>query len=182
MYRVRVIAPAWRSSSIGGAVANRSASHEIAAKATSAVPERARRVQQPTVERDRCSPTRRAVGRSSAAPEIIVASPNNVSPPPIAAGRHQFVARTRPSTIPAQKNASHGSSGWVPLTETSNSRLRGEPTAGREQPVRASPVELPFEAPPGDAGAGQRGGRARRRRASGGRSVNSSAATTNIAP
>ena len=38
MYSVRLIAPAWRSTSTGMVCTNRSASQEIAPKATSAVP------------------------------------------------------------------------------------------------------------------------------------------------
>ena len=32
--------------------------------------------------------------------------------------------------IPAQKNANHGRSGWVPLTNTSNTKRRTEPRSG----------------------------------------------------
>ena len=38
--------------------------------------------------------------------------------------------RWRPRMIPAHRNASHGSSGWVPLTNVSNSRPRGERPVG----------------------------------------------------
>ena len=63
------------------------------------------------------------------------------------ATRHHSVDRTRPSTMPAQKNASHGSSGWVPLTPTSKSSARGERDPGLEQPPCGSPVEATVRAP-----------------------------------
>ena len=49
-------------------------------------------------------------------------TPNSAAPPAIDdRPPRRTSARTRPSTMPAQKNASHGSSGWVPLTTTSSS-------------------------------------------------------------
>ena len=59
-----------------------------------------------------------------------LASVNMVNPPAIAAVRHHVVASRRPSTIPAQKNASHGSSGWVPLTNTSRTSPWGDSRSG----------------------------------------------------
>ncbi len=47
-----------------------------------------------------------------------------------AAGFHQSDRNARPSTMPAQKKASHGSSGWVRFTKMSNSSPRGERLLG----------------------------------------------------
>ena len=49
----------------------------------------------------------------------IVAVVKSATPAPIAAGRHQSIVRHRPRTMPAHRNASHGSNGCVPLIATS---------------------------------------------------------------
>src|SRR5690606_35812466 len=44
---------------------------------------------------------------------------NRTIPSATAPSRHQGASNSRPSTIPAQKNASHGNNGCVPFASTS---------------------------------------------------------------
>ena len=83
----------------------------------------------------------------SNAPPIIVATPNSVNPTPSATGRHQSVRSTRPSTMPAQKNASHGSSGCVRLTNRSSRCPRGELLPGLNSQLVACPPSLSLGRP-----------------------------------
>ena len=64
---------------------------------------------------------------------------------------------SRPRIIPAHRNASHGNSGWVPLTNTLNSRPRGELVGGLVSHARRLAVGAALEDPPVDPGAGDGG-------------------------
>src|SRR6187549_1520114 len=63
---------------------------------------------------------------------------------PATARLRRFVldsGRYRPRIIPAQRKASHGSSGWVPLTNVSNTNRRGERYCpGAYQPANSHAV------------------------------------------
>jgi len=110
-----------------------------------------------------------------------VPAAKRMKPAPAAAGRHHGCVSTRPSTMPAHRNASHGSSGWVPFTNTSNSSPRGVRPPGDVSQLVSCPsssrsythqwISQPASPAPAPTVVTQRL-----------RSVNSRAATTNIAP
>ena len=79
-----------------------------------------------------------ASGPDGATADTSVAAPNSAIPPPMAAARHHADPSTRPSTIPAQKNASHGSRGWVPLMKTSVTHSTGLPSGSSHQLTESS--------------------------------------------
>ena len=115
---------------MGTVSTNRSASHEIAANAISAVPSALAVYSSP--RSNGCGARQHDRARAARRPHPRSGSPARTAGtrPSTRAGRHQSVRSSRPSTIPAQKKASHGNSGWVPLTKTSKSSARGEPPAG----------------------------------------------------
>ena len=112
--------------------------------------------------------------------EMSEAAPNSVNPTPRAAGRHQSVRSCLPSTMPVQRKASHGSSGWVPLIATSVSRSRTLDDGAKNQLV-SSPSSDDWtchQCNPAAASAAARPTASTHVE----RNVNSAAATTNIAP
>jgi hypothetical protein len=64
---------------------------------------------------------------------------SSTNPNPIVAVRHQLVASSRPTTMPAQKNANHGSRGCVPFTLTSKSRPRTDRGPGSVSQAVSNP-------------------------------------------